>query len=78
MHLHILGLSGTFMSALAILARAAGFQVTGSDAHCYPPVSDLLKAEGIRFTEGYEDTTDALKADCVIVGNTDKLYLLLS
>jgi UDP-N-acetylmuramate: L-alanyl-gamma-D-glutamyl-meso-diaminopimelate ligase len=72
MHLHILGLSGTFMSALALLAREAGFQVTGSDAHCYPPVSDLLASQGITWTEGYEDATDALKADCVIVGNVVK------
>ena len=72
MHLHILGLSGTFMSALALLAREAGFQVTGSDANCYPPVSDLLAAKGIAWTEGYEDATQALKADCVIVGNAIK------
>lgn len=72
MHLHILGLSGTFMSALALLAREAGFTVTGSDANCYPPVSDLLAASGIRWTEGYENTTDALRADCVVVGNAIK------
>jgi UDP-N-acetylmuramate: L-alanyl-gamma-D-glutamyl-meso-diaminopimelate ligase len=72
MHLHILGLSGTFMSALALLAREAGFKVTGSDEHCYPPVSDLLAANGIAWTEGYEDCTQALKADCVIVGNAIK------
>ena len=72
MHLHILGLSGTFMSALALLARESGFQVTGSDAHCYPPVSDLLTANGITWTDGYEDDTQALKADCVIVGNAMK------
>lgn len=72
MHLHILGLSGTFMSALALLAKEAGFQVTGSDANCYPPVSDLLAAKNISWTEGYEDTTQALKADCVIVGNAIK------
>lgn len=72
MHLHILGLSGTFMSALAILAREAGFKVTGADAHCYPPVSDLLRDKGIQWIEGYEDTTEALKADCVIVGNAIK------
>ena len=72
MHLHILGLSGTFMSALALLAREAGFHVTGSDAHCYPPVSDLLSANGIAWTEGYDDSTQALKADCVIVGNAIK------
>lgn len=72
MHLHILGVSGTFMSALAILAREAGFRVTGSDANCYPPVSDLLEAQGIVFIEGYEDSKEALKADCVIVGNAIK------
>ncbi len=72
MHLHILGVSGTFMSALAILARGMGFEVTGSDANCYPPVSDLLREKDISFTEGYENNTDALKADCVIVGNAIK------
>lgn len=69
MHLHILGISGTFMSALALLARDAGYTVTGSDAHCYPPISDLLTEKGISWTEGYEDATQALKADVVIVGN---------
>jgi len=72
MHLHILGLSGTFMSALALLARDAGVQVTGSDANCYPPVSNLLAAKGIEWTEGYEDCSQALSADCVIVGNAIK------
>lgn len=71
-HLHILGLSGTFMSALALLARDAGYKVTGSDAHCYPPVSDLLEAKGISWTEGYEDSSLALQADLVIVGNAIK------
>lgn len=72
MHLHILGIGGTFMSALALLAREDGFEVTGSDANCYPPVSDLLSAKGIVWTEGYEDLTQMLKADCVIVGNAMK------
>lgn len=71
-HLHILGLSGTFMSAMALLAREAGYKVTGSDANCYPPVSDLLAAKGISWTEGYEDTTLALQADVVVVGNAIK------
>lgn len=71
-HLHILGISGTFMSALALLAREAGFEVTGSDAQCYPPISDLLAEKGIVWTEGYEDCTDALRSDCVIVGNAIK------
>lgn len=70
MHLHVIGISGTFMSALALFARKLGFTVTGSDVNCYPPVSDFLKAEGIEWTEGYDDCHDALKADCVIVGNT--------
>lgn len=72
MHLHILGLSGTFMSALALLARDAGYKVTGSDANCYPPISDLLTAKGIEWTEGYDDSTLALQADMVIVGNAIK------
>ncbi|MDF1647122.1 MAG: UDP-N-acetylmuramate:L-alanyl-gamma-D-glutamyl-meso-diaminopimelate ligase [Legionellaceae bacterium] len=69
MHLHVLGVGGTFMSALALFARKLGFKVTGSDANCYPPVSDLLAAEGVTWTEGYTDTIDALAADCVVVGN---------
>ncbi|PJE11593.1 UDP-N-acetylmuramate:L-alanyl-gamma-D-glutamyl-meso-diaminopimelate ligase [Legionella sp.] len=72
MHLHILGIGGTFMSALAILAREAGFKVTGCDANCYSPVSDLLQSKQVEWTEGYEDSTQALKADCVIVGNAIK------
>lgn len=72
MHLHILGISGTFMSALAILAREAGYRVTGCDANCYPPVSDLLDAKGIEWTEGYEITSQAMEADLVIVGNAIK------
>lgn len=72
MHLHILGISGTFMSALALLARDAGHTVSGCDANCYPPVSDLLEARGIAWTEGYEDSRLALQADCVIVGNAIK------
>jgi UDP-N-acetylmuramate: L-alanyl-gamma-D-glutamyl-meso-diaminopimelate ligase len=68
-HIHILGISGTFMSAIALFARKLGFKVTGSDTNCYPPVSDLLAAEDIIWTEGYTDTTDALAADYVVVGN---------
>ncbi|MDX2345406.1 MAG: UDP-N-acetylmuramate:L-alanyl-gamma-D-glutamyl-meso-diaminopimelate ligase [Legionella sp.] len=69
MHVHVLGIGGTFMSAIALFARKLGFKVTGSDANCYPPISDLLTSEGITWTEGYTDTTDALASDCVIVGN---------
>ncbi len=69
MHLHFLGISGTFMSGLALLARADGHLVTGSDLNCYPPMSDLLARSGITWTMGYTDTSAALAADCVIVGN---------
>lgn len=72
MHVHILGSAGTFMSALAILAKAKGHHVTGNDAACYPPISDLLSAHGIDFIEGYDDVTMALSADVVIVGNAMK------
>ncbi len=60
------------MSGLALLAREAGFKVTGSDEKCYPPVSDLLKEKGIEWVEGYTDSHLALEADTVIVGNAMK------
>jgi len=72
MHVHILGIAGTFMSALAILAKAKGYRVTGNDAACYPPISDLLIAHGIDFIEGYDDINMALSADLVLVGNAMK------
>lgn len=72
MHLHILGLSGTFMSALAYLAKTAGHRVTGSDLNIYPPVSDFLDAQGIVCCEGYDDADLALKADIVVMGNVMK------
>ncbi len=71
-HLHILGISGTFMSALAILAREAGYTISGCDAACYPPVSDLLAEKGIHFEEGYQESDQVLKADEVIIGNAIK------
>lgn len=71
-HLHILGIGGTFMSALAILAKQAGYKVTGCDANCYPPVSDLLAKQGIEWSEGYEVKPQHLKADCFIIGNAIK------
>lgn len=72
MHIHILGISGTFMSALAILAKQKGYRVTGNDTACYPPISDLLKENNIEFIDNYDDKTMMLAADEVIVGNSIK------
>ncbi len=53
MHLHILGICGTFMGGIAAIATRAGFKVTGCDANVYPPMSAQLEALGIALTEGY-------------------------
>src|SRR6187397_1934661 len=54
MHVHILGICGTFMGGIAALARASGHRVTGSDQNVYPPMSDQLAALGIELIEGYD------------------------
>ena len=69
MHLHILGICGTFMGGIAALARAAGHRVTGSDANVYPPMSDQLEAEGIGLIDGYGPAQLDLAPDVVVVGN---------
>ena len=69
MHVHILGICGTFMGGVAALARAAGHRVTGSDQNVYPPMSDQLAALGIELIEGYEPDQLALRPDVVVVGN---------
>ena len=69
MHLHILGICGTFMGGIAALARAAGHRVTGSDANVYPPMSTQLEAQGIALIEGYDPAQLDLKPDVVVVGN---------
>ncbi|HLD13869.1 MAG TPA: UDP-N-acetylmuramate:L-alanyl-gamma-D-glutamyl-meso-diaminopimelate ligase [Burkholderiales bacterium] len=70
MRLHILGIGGTFMAGLAILARDLGHSVTGSDAKVYPPMSTQLEAQGIALLEGYDPAQlGAVKPDLVIVGN---------
>lgn len=71
-HVHILGIAGTFMSSIAILAREMGFHVTGCDAKCYPPVSDMLAQKDIHWHEGYDISPEAEQADFVIVGNVVK------
>ncbi len=69
MHLHIVGICGTFMGGIAALARAAGHRVTGSDANVYPPMSTQLAALGIELIEGYDPGQLELRPDVVLVGN---------
>ena len=69
MHIHILGICGTFMGGLAALAREGGHTVTGCDAGVYPPMSDQLRALGIELVEGYGAEQLALAPDLFIVGN---------
>lgn len=68
-HLHILGIGGTFMAGLALIAREAGYRVSGQDHALYPPMSDVLAGADIALTEGYEPLPTALTADCVVIGN---------
>jgi len=69
MHIHILGICGTFMGGLAALAREAGHTVTGCDAGVYPPMSDQLRALGIDLIEGFGAEQLALQPDMFVVGN---------
>jgi UDP-N-acetylmuramate: L-alanyl-gamma-D-glutamyl-meso-diaminopimelate ligase len=69
MHVHILGIGGTFMGGVAAIAKAAGFRVTGSDLNVYPPMSTQLEALGIDFVQGYGAEQLDLRPDVVVVGN---------
>ena len=69
MHIHILGICGTFMGGLAALAREAGHRVTGCDTGVYPPMSDQLRALGIDLIEGFGAEQMALQPDVFVVGN---------
>src|SRR5690625_4209166 len=69
MHLHILGICGTFMGSLALLAKELGHTVTGSDANVYPPMSTQLAEAGIELMSGYEPEHLQPAPDLVIVGN---------
>lgn len=69
MHIHILGICGTFMGGIALLARAAGHRVTGCDANVYPPMSVQLADAGVRLIEGYEASQISLKPDQFVIGN---------
>jgi UDP-N-acetylmuramate: L-alanyl-gamma-D-glutamyl-meso-diaminopimelate ligase len=69
MHIHILGICGTFMGGLAALAREAGHRVTGCDSAVYPPMSDQLRSLGIDLIEGFGADQMALQPDMFVVGN---------
>jgi UDP-N-acetylmuramate: L-alanyl-gamma-D-glutamyl-meso-diaminopimelate ligase len=69
MHLHILGICGTFMGGIAAIAREAGHRVTGCDANVYPPMSTQLEAQGIELIEGYGAEQTALAPDVYVIGN---------
>ena len=69
MHVHILGICGTFMGGIAAIARAAGHRVTGSDRNVYPPMSTQLAALGIEVTQGFEAAQLSPAPDVVVVGN---------
>ncbi|MDD5175254.1 MAG: UDP-N-acetylmuramate:L-alanyl-gamma-D-glutamyl-meso-diaminopimelate ligase [Sterolibacterium sp.] len=69
MHIHILGICGTFMGGIALLAQSAGHRVSGCDANVYPPMSTQLKEQGISLSEGYDADQIDLQPDLFIVGN---------
>jgi UDP-N-acetylmuramate: L-alanyl-gamma-D-glutamyl-meso-diaminopimelate ligase len=69
MHIHILGICGTFMGGLAVLARQAGHRVTGCDTNVYPPMSTQLQEQGIELIEGFDPEQIALAPDLFVVGN---------
>ncbi|PKO52628.1 MAG: UDP-N-acetylmuramate:L-alanyl-gamma-D-glutamyl-meso-diaminopimelate ligase [Betaproteobacteria bacterium HGW-Betaproteobacteria-20] len=69
MHIHILGICGTFMGGIAVLAKQAGHRVTGCDANVYPPMSTQLEAQGIELIEGYSAEQTKLNPDIYVIGN---------
>ena len=71
MRIHILGICGTFMGSLAVLARELGHQVSGSDQNVYPPMSTQLEEQGIALCSGYDPAhIEANKPDLIVIGNT--------
>ncbi|MCY9805748.1 UDP-N-acetylmuramate:L-alanyl-gamma-D-glutamyl-meso-diaminopimelate ligase [Vibrio scophthalmi] len=69
MHIHILGICGTFMGGAATLARQLGHKVTGSDANVYPPMSTMLESQGIEIIEGFDPAQLSPAPDLVVIGN---------
>ena len=69
MHIHILGICGTFMGGVAILAKSQGHKVTGSDTNVYPPMSTQLEAQGIELIQGFDPSQLDCKPDLIVIGN---------
>ena len=69
MHIHFLGICGTFMGGLALLAKQMGYKVTGSDENVYPPMSSQLESVGIELVEGFSSSQLDIRPDQVVVGN---------
>ncbi len=69
MHIHILGICGTFMGGLAVLAKEAGHRVTGCDTNVYPPMSTQLESQGIELIQGFGPEQVALEPDLYVIGN---------
>ena len=69
MHLHILGICGTFMGGIAVIAKQAGHRVTGCDANVYPPMSTQLEAQGIELIQGFGAEQIELNPDVYVIGN---------
>jgi UDP-N-acetylmuramate: L-alanyl-gamma-D-glutamyl-meso-diaminopimelate ligase len=69
MHIHILGICGTFMGGIAVIAKQAGHEVTGCDANVYPPMSTQLEAQGIGLIEGWDPKQIELEPDLFVIGN---------
>lgn len=71
-HVHILGICGTFMGSLAVIARELGMKVTGSDENVYPPMSTYLESQDIEIIQGFDVAQLKMNADILVIGNTMK------
>ena len=69
LHIHILGICGTFMGGLALIARELGYTVSGSDQNVYPPMSTQLEQQGIQLMNGYHPENLDCQPDLVVIGN---------
>ncbi len=69
MHIHILGICGTFMGGIALLAKQKGISVSGSDQNVYPPMSTQLEEQGIKLLQGFDPKHIPEHTDCVVIGN---------